>query len=259
MSTPELGELQRLAQSISEQLPVAASTITTMEPGNPVYAHRVAFDVSLALGDRQAEELTVLDLGGGIGLFSLVLARLGARSIIADDFGDAPAAYVEALRTTFDSFGVEVIEQDLLTEPLPLPDKSVDVVTNFHFLEHLHGSPRGLFHDAKRVLVDGGAFIVAGPNCVNLRKRLTVPLGRGKWSTFDSWYGETRFRGHVREPDVADLLAVTDDLGFAHREVHGRNFLGMARDDLVGKAARLVDPVLQRRPALCSDIYVVAT
>lgn len=248
-----------MAQDISSQLPVASSTIETMEPGHPVYAERIAFDVSLALAGRPAEGLTVLDLGGGIGLFSLVLARIGARSIIADDFGDAPTSYVDALRTMFESHGVEVIEQDLLGEPLPLPDGSVDVVTNFHFIEHLHGSPRCLFRDAERVLVEGGTFIIGGPNCVNLRKRLTVPFGRGKWSTFESWYCEERFRGHVREPDVDDLLTITEDLGFAHLEVFGRNFLGMARSDLVGKAARLVDPLLQRRPALCSDIYVVAS
>ena len=44
--------------------------------------------------------------------------------------------------------------------------------------------------------------MVGVPNCVNLRKRLTVPLGRGKWSPMADWYEQPSFRGHVREPDA---------------------------------------------------------
>ena len=42
------------------------------------------------------------------------------------------------------------------------------------------------------------------PNCVNLRKRITVPLGRGKWVVHGRLARQRPTSGgHVREPDVA--------------------------------------------------------
>ena len=61
---------------------------------------------------------------------------------------------------------------------------------------------------------------------MNLRKRITVPLGYGKWSRMEDWYEEDRFRGHVREPDVADLRYIGADLDLKNIEILGRNWLG---------------------------------
>jgi SAM-dependent methyltransferase len=45
-------------------------------------------------------------------------------------------------------------------------------------MEHWHRSPKALFHEALTWLRPGGLLVIGVPNCVNLRKRLTVPLGR---------------------------------------------------------------------------------
>lgn len=63
-----------------------------------------------------------------------------------------------------------------------------------------------------RAIKPGGGFILGVPNCVSLRKRLTVPFGYGKWSSMADWYELPVFRGNVREPDVADLVFIARDI-----------------------------------------------
>src|SRR5271170_7216765 len=79
-----------------------------------------------------------------------------------------------------------------------------DVVTCFDSLEHWHHSPKRVLHDMWDSLKPGGLFIVSVPNNVNLRKRITVPFGYGRWSKIETWYDVPVFRGHVREPNTED-------------------------------------------------------
>jgi SAM-dependent methyltransferase len=124
-------------------------------------------------------------------------------------------------------------------------------------MEHWHNSPKRLFAEVARALRPGGLFLLGVPNCVNLRKRLTVPLGVGKWSAMAEWYEEELFRGHTREPDVGDLYYIARDLGLAEVEVFGRNWAGYAnRHRGVRVVTPFIDRLLQVRPTLCSDIYV---
>jgi hypothetical protein len=64
-------------------------------------------------------------------------------------------------------------------------------------------------------LKPGGLFFLRAPNCVILRKRITVPLGVGKWSSMDEWYEREMFGGHIRGPDVGHLRYIARDLGLA--------------------------------------------
>lgn len=109
-----------------------------------------------------------------------------------------------------------------------------------------------------RKLKPGGRFVLGVPNCVNLRKRLTVPLGYGKWSGFDEWYHREMFRGHVREPDVGDLRAIAADMGLVNAQIVGRNWTGHASPNTATRiAARIFDVPLRAFLNLCGDIYLV--
>lgn len=232
-----------------------------MRPDDPSYARRVEFDVRMTLancGRWPAVKGPILDLGGGLGLFSITLALLGCRSIIADNFESWTPEVRPKIIEALEEAGVEVIQCDLLSDPPHIPTGTLQAVTSFHFLEHLHRSPRDLFVKAVDALVDWGTFVVAGPNCVNLRKRLTVPLGRGAWSPLDDWYGSPTFEGHVREPSIGDLVSITRDLGLVNATTYGRNFLGESHGGLLGEVASAAGPVLRQFPSLCSDIYAVA-
>ena len=174
---------------------------------------------------------------------------------------DAPDALyfqgVDAALELHRSLGVTVEARDPLVKGFAFPPESLDAVTCFDSMEHWHRSPRQLFASIRAALVPGGLFVLGVPNCVNLRKRITVPFGRGKWSQMSHWYETEIFRGHVREPDVDDLHYIARDMRLADVEILGRNWAGYAGSRLVRTLTALVDRPLRLRPTLCSDLYLV--
>jgi SAM-dependent methyltransferase len=222
-------------------------------------ATRIAFNIGLARAELPAGA-RIADIGGGLGLFSPGCAALGMRATLVDDFRDPGNLEIaqEILRL-HRRYGVEVIERDVISEGVELPAESFEVITSFDSMEHWHNSPKRLFHQLAAALRPGGRFILGVPNCVNLRKRLSVPFGIGKWSRMEDWYDEERFRGHVREPDVDDLRHIAKDLGLGVNEILGRNWLGYASPrPLLRAATHLADLPLRFFPTLCADLYLVA-
>jgi SAM-dependent methyltransferase len=173
---------------------------------------RIAFHVGL-VAQRMGTSAAIADLGGGIGLFSLACAAVGMKVSLVDDFRDpvneeAGAAVLDYHR----AHGITVCSRDVVASGIGVPPRSLDAVTSFDSMEHWHASPKRLFAEVRRALVPGGLFVLGVPNCVNLRKRITVPLGWGKWSSMADWYEREVFRGHVREADVSDLLYIARDI-----------------------------------------------
>ena len=235
---------------------------------------RVAFQVAL-LTERVGSDITLCDVGSGIGLFPAACAKAGMRVTMMDDFAP-PFADEESARAVPDapdavnfdraedalafhrSLGVTVEKRDPLVDGFGFAPASLDVVTSFDSMEHWHRSPKRLFAQILEALVPGGLFVLGVPNCVNLRKRITVPLGYGKWSQMSHWYEPEFFRGHVREPDLDDLHYIARDLGLTGVEILGRNWAGFMNDRrLVRVLTVLTDPLLKLRPSLCSDLYLI--
>ena len=115
-----------------------------------------------------------------------------------------------------------------------------------------------LFHAVIDKLRQDGLFMVGVPNAVNLRKRISVPFGYGKWTAMQDWYEAPRFRGHVREPDVDDLKYIARDLQLMNWRILGKNWIGHSSSRIGIRAiTKIADPILQWIPQLCSDIYLV--
>ncbi len=216
---------------------------------------RTAFHIAL-VRDRQSE--LVCDLGGGVGLFSLGCAALGLPVMLVDDFEDFIHGHrPDSILALHRAHGVVVRQHDV-TAGLDVPPASLGAVTCFHSIEHWHSSPKKLLADVMTALVPGGLFVLAAPNAVNLRKRISVPLGYGNWSAMTEWYDAGRFRGHVREPVVADLRAIARDMGLVDVQILGRNWLGLHhRSRAIRLVTRLVGRLLELQPSLCSDIYLI--
>lgn len=224
---------------------------------------RIAFNIGLALGaarPKSPEELEICDLGGGLGLFSVGCAAQGLkRTVLVDDFNDSVNHRVGAsILDLHRRLGVEVISRDVIETGIQDIEGQFDIITTFHSMEHWHRSPKRLFHEVAGKLRPGGVFVLGVPNCVNMRKRLTVPLGVGKWSSMEEWYEPDLFRGHVREPDVSDLVYIARDMRLEHIKIYGRNWLGHSSSNPALRfATRIMDYPLRVRPSLCSDIYLV--
>lgn len=202
---------------------------------------------------------SIADIGGGIGLFSAGCASLGFEATLIDDFADpVNATYGDEALDLHRSVGVKIESRDVIRDGLGLPPASMDIICTFDSMEHWHDSPKSLFAEVITALRPGGWVFIGVPNCVNFRKRITVPLGRGKWSTMADWYEQPRFRGHVREPDVSDLHYIARDMGLTETTVLGRNWQALKSPRWWVKAiGARVDPLLRWRPALCSDIYLI--
>ena len=219
---------------------------------------RNAFNLSLL--SALPQKARIGDIGGGLGLFAPGCAALGFEVTLVDDFRDA--WHKTVTEDVFDRvhrrFGITIVNRDVVSDGVNFEPESFDAFTIFDTVEHWHNSPKRTFHQLVTALKPGGLFIISAPNCVNLRKRITVPFGVGKWTAMRDWYEVEQFRSHVREPDVADLRYIAADLGLKNTRVIGRNWSGYRSRF---RAARIVTPLIDRllrlRPSLCSDIYLV--
>jgi SAM-dependent methyltransferase len=238
--------------------------ISTRFPEAMVRVHRAHMDRTLfeirLVARRQGTAGRVIDVGGGASLFSLGCALLGFKAAVIDDFSDPDnLRFGPNLLSEHRAAGVDVIERDVVVQGIDFEDGSVDVAVCFNSMEHWHDSPKRLFADIRRALRPGGTFVLTGPNCVNLRKRLTILAGHGKWSAMKDWYETERFRGHVREPDVDDLRYIARDMALEQVTVLGRNWLGYYSPHRATRLlTRIADRALRPFPSLCSDIYLVA-
>jgi SAM-dependent methyltransferase len=218
---------------------------------------RQVFHISTVMGLDAGNR--VVDIGGGIGLFTPGCAAAGLQATLIDDFRDpVNEEFGDGPLVVHSDLGVKVIGRDVIADGLGLELESVDVITSFDCLEHMHDSPKRLFAEVVAALRPGGWFLLGVPNCVNLRKRITVPLGHGKWSSLNDWYEQPRFRGHVREADVGDLLYIAKDMGLANTSIMGRNWQGYRSPRAwVRRVTPVVDTMLQRLPSLCADLYLL--
>ncbi len=220
---------------------------------------RIAFNLDLVQKLVQKKSPVIADVGGGWGLFSPGAAALGWRSTLIDDFrgADIQDRETDPRLLPHRETGVIIQLQDVAVG-LSLPANHFDAVTCFETLEHLHGGVRRAFRTIVDSIQPGGWFVLSGPNCVNIRKRITVPLGFGKWSPLQLWYEEEFFGGHVREPDVEDLRFIARDLGLKQVKIFGRNWTGTDRPG-IRQLMPIADPLLRLRPSLCSNIYMVGS
>lgn len=224
---------------------------------------RILFNIGIAIdaaNHKPHRELEICDLGGGLGLFSVGCAAYGMkRTVLIDDFDDAVNDRVGAsVLDLHKSLGVEVISRDVVESGLTGIEGTFDIITTFDSMEHWHHSPKRLFHDVVAKLKPGGVFVLGVPNCVNAKKRMLVLLGIGKWSAMQEWYEAGKFRGHVREPDVRDLMYIARDMGLTEIRFYGRNWLGyMSGSRAIRMATRIFDYPLRFRAQLCADIYLV--
>tara|TARA_Y100000768_G_C23929701_1_gene659378 strand:+ start:28 stop:801 length:774 start_codon:yes stop_codon:yes gene_type:complete len=229
---------------------------------------RISYHINLCIKSSNKilpSDLEICDLGGGIGMFSVGCASSEfKRSVLIDDFNDSINHKIgDQILELHKNYGVEIYTRDVVNKGIQDIEGTFDIITSFHSMEHWHNSPKKLFHEVMAKLKKGGIFILSGPNCHNLRKRISVPLGYGKWSSMEGWYEEEKFRGHVREPDVDDLIYIAKDMGLTDIKIIGKNWQGHRggnnNSTVIKSLTKIIDPFLKYFPSLCSDIYMIGS
>lgn len=201
----------------------------------------------------------ILDIGGGIGLFSLGCALMGMEVYLLDDFRDFINIRIgESILNLHKKFGVNVIKEDALKVDLLkiFEPESIDVVTLFDVVEHFHHSPRDLFHQIRKVMKKGGKFIIGVPNSIDIFNRIKMILGISPEAKFEEWYYNKEFRGHIREMTISELIKIARDLGFRKIKIYGENWnLSKYKPKILFK---IINEILKKFKNLCSDIYLLA-
>jgi SAM-dependent methyltransferase len=210
----------------------------------------------------------LIDLGGGISLHNGVLAQLGMTVYVIDLLGEYwevkatnPTTVHEEVRA-LEACGVRFIQQELSTCLLTayFPDNSIDVVTSFHCLEHLHQSPKRLLESAMRVLKPGGKLLIEVPNAANARKRLALLLGRTNYLPYKAYYYSSDYRGHIREYVTDDLHQLASNLGAkSHRVFGSNNYGGEWIGTFPSPVRKIADVLFRRFPGLCGALLLEMT
>ncbi len=212
---------------------------------------------------------TLIDLGGGISPHNAILAQLGMTVYVIDvlsQYWEHKASsptdisrQVKLLETS----GVRFIEREISNYDLTLDftEGSVDAVTSFHCIEHLHCSPRVVLESGMRVLRPGGTMLIEVPNAVNFRKRLGVLIGRTNYGPYDDYYCSDPFVGHVREYTVGDLHQLARSLRASHYRIFGQNntVYGKWVERIPSAVRGPLDRALQTLPGLCGSILLEIT
>jgi ubiquinone/menaquinone biosynthesis C-methylase UbiE len=172
------------------------------------------------IGPERARHARFVEIGSGMGLFTLTGCALGLDVIGVESSSDR---YQESLRTARGLFADNAMALSLIqaaSEALPLPDASVDVVASFQTIEHVADLPRTL-REIRRILKPGGSFFAQAPNYTSFYEAhygVLAPLGLGKsWTRryLQRLGRPTGFLEHLQWLDPEALRTLLHNCGFA--------------------------------------------
>ena len=158
---------------------------------------------------------SILDFGSGPCDLTAVIATLGYKCSAYDDLLDNwhkldnNKEKILKFASNFD------IDFKLASDSyLPFNEQSFELVMLHHVLEHLHDSPRDLLNDLVNLIKPNGYLFITVPNAANIRKRISIVLGKTNLPPFDEFYWYPGpWRGHIREYVKNDLIKLAEYLG----------------------------------------------
>jgi SAM-dependent methyltransferase len=203
----------------------------------------------------------LLDLGCGPMDKTAVLSLLGFECSAVDDLSDPwhlRGDNVEKIESYARGLGIDFHRFREDDGPLPFQPESFDVACSLAVIEHLHESPRMLLNTMGTLLKTGGLLVVMMPNAVNLRKRLSVLMGRTNYSPVDQFFHSSdTWRGHVREYTLRETEYVVRATGF--EILSSTTFESFSKQKLRFLPARLVYEALGNLvPSFKSCLLVIA-
>ena len=207
-------------------------------------------------------------MGGGISIHNGLLAQLGMNVYVVDLLGEYwerrtwVGTSIDQEVRALEASGVKFIQEEVAACDLTthFADNSVDAVTSFPCLEHLHQSPKRVLESAMRVLKPGGILLIEVPNAANVRKRLALLFGRSNYLPYGMYYHSSDYRGHVREYVADDLRQLAQNLGATSYRIFGHNgYAGKWAEAIPSQVRQSLDAVLRVSPGLCGALLLQLT
>lgn len=153
---------------------------------------------------------------------------------------------VDAVRYDGLPAAVEFTAADLDRLPLPLGDRSADVVAAVEVIEHLE-NPRAFFRELARIVKPGGWVVVTTPNQLSLLSLLTLVV-KQRFSSFQ----DVSYPAHITALLEVDLRRIAAECGLQKIDIR---YTGEGR--LPGAAAHYPAAVSALCPRLLSDNVVL--
>ena len=175
------------------------------------------FEIPEAITQLADKKSKVLDFGAGSCDKTAVLALLGYSVDAYDDLMDDWYNYgnnKEDILKFADSVGITYYYPKDGKPNIPM-NKKYDVIILNNVIEHIHDSPRYILNSLIELLNPEGYLVIAVPNAVNLRKRISIIFGQTNYPSFSSFYwSPNNWRGHIREYVKTDLVLLNKYLSF---------------------------------------------
>lgn len=166
----------------------------------------------------RSEGKRLLDIGSGPMDKTGIFRMLGFACYAVDDLNDPWHLRDDnqaRIKRYAEDIGVVFHHQNPGDHSIPFEIGSFDVVCSLSVIEHLPESPRGLVNAMGTFAQTGGLLVIAMPNSVNLRKRLSVLMGRTNYESVDTFFRCVGpWRGHVREYTLAETEFICRASGF---------------------------------------------
>lgn len=112
----------------------------------------------------------LLDIGCGEGLF-LELAKNNGWDVTGTEVSPFAVSYGK------ERLGLQILQGEIMN--IRFPDKSFDVVTMWHVLEHTI-DPIATLKEVRRIIKDDGVFILAIPNLNNILSQWVYRIAKGR-------------------------------------------------------------------------------
>jgi ubiquinone/menaquinone biosynthesis C-methylase UbiE len=134
------------------------------------------------LGLERAKRALIIEIGSGMGLFTLTGRALGFQVVGLDSSSDRYMSRMQIAQAILADNGLTPSLVQSVSERLPFPDASVDAVASFQTIEHV-GDVAATLADIRRILKPGGVFFAQVPNYLSFQEAhygVFAPLALGK-------------------------------------------------------------------------------
>jgi len=202
----------------------------------------------------------LLDIGSGPMDKTGILQTLGFDCSATDDLSDPwhlRNSNISLIKDYARQIGITFYHQKENNYEIPFQKNSFDVVCALSVIEHLHESPREFINVMGEFAKTNGYILVEMPNSVNLRKRISVFLGKTNYNPVgELFYSTGLYRGHVREYTLDETVFLLQQSGFTVR--HASTFEHSAYKKLTNPLRQLYLAIGHLAPTFRSGILIIA-
>jgi SAM-dependent methyltransferase len=163
----------------------------------------------------------LIDVGGSISLYLVVLQALGMRITVVDtlpyldvdhlqvgDFKDKTLRRI----ALFERLGIAIDRRDIFE--MELEPQSCEVTCAFETIEHFAQSPKPVLTQMRDALAPGGRMCLSVPNIARLQTRMRLLLGGSPHERYSYYFHHGNpFYGHHREMTVKEVAYIPEALG----------------------------------------------